>query len=182
MVFMDSYLKEVFPEPPLVAYRKQKSIKDFLIRAKIPSELKGRPQRNIPGMKTCKKQCQLCPFVKEGRFVRSENVYWKIKDRVNCETANVIYLIQCEKCNMKYVGETERPLKNRIGEHKTYVRSKKLNEPTGEHFNRPGHELANLKITILEKMKTNNIIYRKERESYLIRKFNTFNRGMNKSP
>jgi len=62
------------------------------------------------------------------------------------------------------------------------VRSKKLNEPTGEHFNMPGHELANLKITILEKMKTNNIIYRKERESYLIRKFNTFNRGMNKSP
>ena len=81
-----------------------------------------------------------------------------------------------------YIGESERNLRDRISEHKTYIRTNKLNQPTGEHFNRPGHSLANLKITILEKMKTDSTLYRKERESYLIRKFDSYNRGMNKSP
>ena len=38
-----------------------------------------------------------------------------------------------------------------------------------------------MKITILETIKTKDTIYRKEKEAYLIRKFNTYNRGMNKS-
>ena len=70
----------------------------------------------------------------------------------------------------------------RISDHKTYIRTKKLNQPTGEHFNRPGHTLDNLKVTVLERIRINNTIYRKEREAYLIRKFNTYNKGMNKSP
>ena len=152
------------------------------MKAKIPSKPRQRPQRIIPGMKKCTKPCQLCPFVKEGRIIEGNNVKWKINKPVTCDTANVVYLIECDKCQMQYVGETERPLKHRIGEHKTYVRRNKLNEPTGEHFNRPGHSLENLKITILEKMKNENKCYRKERESYLIRKFNTFNLGINKSP
>merc|ERR1712129_19133 len=44
MTFMDPYLEEVFPEPPLVAYKRQKSIKDFLIRAKVPNKQDTRPQ------------------------------------------------------------------------------------------------------------------------------------------
>ena len=54
------------------------------------------------------------------------------------------------------IGESERPFKDRIGEHKGYVRTNKLNEPTGEHFNNPGHDLSDLKVIVLEKMKTVN--------------------------
>ena len=179
---MDTYLKEVFPEPPLVAYKKQKSIKDYLVRAKVPTKMNQRPRRTIPGMTKCKKYCQLCPYVMEGRVVKGNNVNWKINKSVNCETHNVVYLIECDKCKMHYIGESERNLRDRISEHKTYIRTNKLNQPTGEHFNRPGHSLANLKITILEQMKTDSTLYRKERESYLIRKFDSYNRGMNKSP
>ena len=32
----DTYLAEVFPLPPLVAYRRPPNIKDHLIRAKVP--------------------------------------------------------------------------------------------------------------------------------------------------
>ena len=39
MVTSDQYMAEVFPEPPLVAYRRQKNIKEFLVRAKkIPQK------------------------------------------------------------------------------------------------------------------------------------------------
>ena len=36
MTIASPYLKEVFPEPPLVAYKRQRNISDFLIRAKQP--------------------------------------------------------------------------------------------------------------------------------------------------
>ena len=93
-----------------------------------------------------------------------------------------MYLIKCIKCNLIYIGESERQLKDRISEHKGYVRNNKINEPTGEHFNKPGHELSDLKVIVLEKIKNLNSLYRKERESYLIRKFNAFYKGINKKP
>ena len=48
----DPYLKEVFPEPPLIAFRRQKNIREFLIRAKVPPA-PSRPKRALPGMKKC---------------------------------------------------------------------------------------------------------------------------------
>ena len=182
MVLMDPHLNEVFPQPPLVAYKRTKNIKDFVIRAKIPKPLNSRPQRQIPGMKKCMKACHLCPYILEGKTVIKGDFEWKIKNTVNCETENVVYLIECQKCKLQYIGETERPFKERIGEHKIYIRTEKYNQPIGEHFNRPGHHLSDMKVTILEKMKNNDQQYRKERESYLIRKFNAFYKGMNKCP
>ena len=36
MVNQDQYLSKVFPEPPMVAYKRPKNIRDMIIRAKIP--------------------------------------------------------------------------------------------------------------------------------------------------
>ena len=36
MVSQDPYLSEVFSQPPLTAYKRQKNIRDHLIRAKVP--------------------------------------------------------------------------------------------------------------------------------------------------
>ena len=44
---------------------------------------------------------------------------------------------------------------------------------TGEHFSLPGHTLSDLRITILEKVRSNDDMYRKGRERYFIGKFNT---------
>ena len=53
---------------------------------------------------------------------------------------------------------------------------------TGEHFNIPGHSLSDLTVTILERVKSTDDLYRKERGKYLIRKFNTYYRGLNRQP
>ena len=45
---------------------------------------------------------------------------------------------------------------------------------------RPGHSQANIKITVLERVKKNDKHYREVRESYLINKFNTYYDGINK--
>ena len=93
-------------------------------------------------------------------------------------------MLECDKnyCKERYIGETERNFKERVKEHLGYVRTKKLNQPSGLHFNLPGHNMHNMKFTIMEKVKSNDPIYRREREKYFIDKFNTFKNGMNRKP
>ena len=93
-------------------------------------------------------------------------------------------MIECNlpNCKNRYIWESNRTLKDRISGHVGYIRTKKTEKSTGEHFNRPGHSLSNMTVTILEKIYSNDIFYRKERESYHIRKFNTFFRGLNLGP
>ena len=83
---------------------------------------------------------------------------------------------------MRYIGETKRIIKFCLDEHRGYVTNQILSTPTGEHFNLPGQSLADLNMVILEKVRSKDDLYRKEREKYFIRKFNTYYRGLNKQP
>ena len=83
---------------------------------------------------------------------------------------------------MRYVGETRRILKFRLAEHRGYVSNEDISMATGEHFNSPGHSLSDLSIVVLEKVRSTDDLYRKEREKYFIRKFNTFYQGLNRQP
>ena len=91
-------------------------------------------------------------------------------------------MIECnlDKCHQKYIRETGRIFKFCLDEHRGYVNTKDESQPTGLHFNLPGHSLANMKTTVLEQVKKHDELYRKEREHFYIRKFDTFHKGMNK--
>ena len=65
-------------------------------------------------------------------------------------------------------------------EHRGYVKNGHIDQATGAHFNMPGHNVTNLKISVIEQVKFNSDLYRKEREEFFIRKFNTLNEGMNR--
>ena len=71
---------------------------------------------------------------------------------------------------------------NHVEGNRGYITNQDLSTPTGQHFNTPGHSLADLSITILEKVRSQDHLYRKERERYFIRKFDTFYRGLNRQP
>ena len=97
---------------------------------------------------------------------------------------NIIYLIECDKerCKARYIGQSFRTLKKRFSEHMDYIKSIFQTQATGEHFNLPEHIIANVKITIIEKVRKNNESYRKEKETIQIRRFNTFYDGINRQP
>ena len=165
---------EVFPAPPLVAYRRQRNIRESLIRAKVAPE-NNRKKRFMRGMRKCGK-CLACSYIKEGNVVKGKHFLWKICKQVNCESSNVVYIIECEKdyCKERYIGITNREFRERIYEHIGYVRNWRLDKTTGAHFNSPGQSTSNMKFTILEKVKSTDPLYGREREKLLIRKFNTF--------
>jgi peptide-methionine (R)-S-oxide reductase len=186
VMIQDSHLKEVFPKPPMVAYRqpKQSSLKELLVKTKLPDS--GREQRILKGMKKCNiPKCNTCPFIHETQSVISSasDFSVQVKKPLNCNSSNVVYCISCDKSScdyVQYIGESGRKFKDRFSEHIGYVKSGIISQPTGQHFNLPGHSIANMKATLLEKCEKNTATFRKLRESFFINKFDTKNKGLNK--
>ena len=85
---------------------------------------------------------------------------------------------QC--CQQVYIGETKRLLKFWLAEHRGYVVNGDTTKATGHHFSLLGHSLADLQVTAIEQVKKKDILYRREREEYHIRQFNTLYEGLNK--
>ena len=179
----NSYLKEVFKEPPLTAFRRQNNLRDMLIKSKVPPPAPPHPRRELKGMGTCGKPCPACPYVQKGKSVKiNTNSNWRIDKKVNCDTFNCVYMIQCtkENCMQRYIGQTGRLIKFRIADHRGYIQNQVTSKATGAHWNQPGHSLANMKFTILEQVKYNDRMYREERETYFINKFDTYYHGINR--
>ena len=65
MTNQDQLMKEVFPEPPLIAYKRQRNLGDSLIRAKVQPTPLRQSGRMLRGMTNCGKGCHACPYVKE---------------------------------------------------------------------------------------------------------------------
>ena len=77
---------------------------------------------------------------------------------------------------------TTRSFKKRLSEHRDYPKRDGTTEPSGEHFTKRGHSVADVKGLVLEKVKSKDPFVLKARESFLIKKFDTHNNGLNKEP
>ena len=183
MVNTDQYLATVFPAPPLTAFKKQNNLRDIIIRAKVPAKQRPYPERSIKGMSKCTHSCSACPYIQEGKVIKFGNRQkWILNRRLTCDNSNIVYMIECQKSNCKerYIGESGRPLRYRLAEHRGYIVNNITTTPTGAHFTSPGHGLSDMKVSIIEQVKIQDTLYRKEREKYFINKFNTFYQGMNR--
>ena len=72
-------------------------------------------------------------------------------------------------------------LRKRICDHQEYINQKKLNQVAGQHFNLPGHSVADLEVIGIERvLPKNNDLIRKCREAYWINKYESTVFGSNR--
>ena len=105
-------LAKLFPEPPVVAFRRPKSIKDTLVRAAV-----SRPSSTVGQCKPCgDKRCKCCLQLQHAQVFHSKTTgkEYKIFCNVNCKTPNVVYLLDCHVCGSQYVGESVQPFNKRM--------------------------------------------------------------------
>ena len=133
-------MRKAVPEPPLIAYRRPKNLRDLLVRAEvIPRE------RKQPGTRPCGgRGCKTCPMLQTMDSITSHitgNTH-KIKTSASCKSTNVVYVIRCQRCDLQYVGETEQALHERINSHRSHVKLSKTDKPGAAHFNfqHEGHD------------------------------------------
>jgi len=127
-----SKLKEVLPDPPLVAYRRPKNLRDLLVKANVASTTKEPPGNYRCGSSRCK----TCPALLTTKEFVSHITGEKhlLKNKVTCKSSNVIYMIQCALCGQQYVGETGQPLHARMNNHRAYITQKRESGTCGCTF------------------------------------------------
>jgi hypothetical protein len=160
-------MRDVFKEPPIVAYRRDKNLCDTLVHGKT-----NRAVRSTRG--ECKKGCECCLIIseKEIRDTSGKRTYNTVTN-VNCQDRNVVYAIRCVQCDIVvYVGETERTVGERMKEHIRDVRTR-TEKPINTHFDDGHHKPDTLSFSVLEKVYAAEKIERQLREATWIRKLCT---------
>src|SRR6056300_723586 len=139
-------------------------------------------------MKCNRKRCECCLRIKEtSNFSSHLDSEHSIRGRLDCQSKNIIYIIECLKCHELYVGETEQTLAARLQGHISDINTFK-DKPVAEHFNNqcwPDTEnLAVYPVLCLDRgvqSKQKNKANRLRFESQLIRQLGTqIPDGMNK--
>ena len=102
----DNETGRIFSQPPLISFKSDKNIGNFLVRSALKSD-------NQPStFKGARKRCNTCPFIHSADKITGPKRSIKITDRFTWNSANVIYL-----CKKIYIGETGRRLGDRFREH-----------------------------------------------------------------
>ena len=131
----DPLTKEAFPEPPLVAFRRDRNLRDTLVHSHL------RPAGPPSGTSPCHRPCLTCPFVFRTSSIRFPKSVFHIHHSFSCVSRNVVYVIACKRCNLMYIGETGRFLATRFAEHLRDIRNYG-SSPVALHFNSNSHRGA----------------------------------------
>ena len=111
------------------------------------------------GCLKCDKKCKVsCPMMNEGKFFKSTRTKktYSIKQKVNCDSEWVIYLITCKKCLGQYVGKSKTKFKLRHSNHKQEVKNQIGG--LGSHYGGVGGcGYNNMSIQIIEQIEHKNL-------------------------
>ena len=114
---------------PIMAFRRPKSLKDHLARARLkPDHIDDEPLGESTS--SGKPRCQTCKTITLSQTATSPSgASVRLKGNTNCRAQNVVYLISCTKCGKQYVWETNGPLNIRMKGKRDNWRVS-----SGEHF------------------------------------------------
>ena len=90
----------IFSQPPLISYKHEKSISNFLVRNTLKTD---HQQGTLQCTCAC---CKTCPFIFNTDRILGCKRSIQITDHFSCTSANVIYCITCTFCKKLYIGET----------------------------------------------------------------------------
>ena len=111
MKLINPILVESFSQPPLISFKRDKNISNFLVRSAFQKS-------DQPGTFKCAfARCKTCPFLRNVEKILGLKQSIKITDHFTCTSANVIYCITYTLCKKLDIGETGRRLGDRFREH-----------------------------------------------------------------
>ena len=154
-----------FTNPPVVAYRRNKNLRDLLGQVHCSRDKKilpGKKSHTSKGCKAClsstKNKC--CKIIVSTKTFKSDttNEELEILHNLNCKSRNTIYLGHCILCEKnQYIGKSEPPAHLRFNTHRHDV-----NGDNGcsfdKHFALPGHNFdKHARFTLIEQINSSGL-------------------------
>ena len=124
---------------PQVVYRRNKNLKDMLVRSKFREcpNGKGKDSMNEHQAKKCANtRCSWCKNMQEGNSFKSLKTgkEYQLRHTLTCTSPWVIYLASCAVHKIQYVGKSEYPLNIRNNNTRNHLRTGYTSCNLVEHF------------------------------------------------
>ena len=147
--------QSLFDKKVIFGNRRPKNLKDLLVRAKIPKQDTSHHPGRSGKQNVCPNpdQCTFCPKLDRSGKVTGTTYKreYIAKYNISCQSSNLIYCIHCTRCNTQYVGQTMRPLADRLTEHFRSIRQRSRLHSVSRHFNEHDHDgLGDVKVYVLD--------------------------------
>ena len=164
--------KAAIPEVPLVAYRRPKSLKDILVRAKVKRTHNSCDI--VKGVSKCgDRRCSVCNYIKIGKVFMSKATgkQYSINYNFNCNSCNVVYLFSCKVCGIQYVGSTINRFRTRFNNHRSRLRKhnslgveqREADDIIYRHFNSSQHDgIESMIVQIIDQVNDEKELRNKE--------------------
>ena len=135
------------PVRVLCAYRRDKNLRDSLVRSHLNSTTASVEDR---GTFPCgRSRCNTCAHTNASPTINTPGGHITINTKYTCTSDNVVYLIKCRTCNKVYIGETGRRLGDRFREHLRSTRQTNTDLPVGRHFASLGHASTAMLVSVI---------------------------------
>ncbi|KAL9954237.1 hypothetical protein ACROYT_G041745 [Oculina patagonica] len=138
----DAQTKEIFPQPPLVAYRRDRNVRDTLVHTAD----RNQPGPHVETSPCTHNRCRTCDHISRDSTLQGPQCSINIKNAFTCQLSGMVYAISCRRCSAIYIGETGRTLRERFGEHVRSIEKNLPGFPVAEHFNANGHALQDAQV------------------------------------
>lgn len=149
----DLALKRVFPEKPKIVFKRPANLRDNLVKSDMRPQVTPFTFPAMPDGNYKCGNCAQCSYTHKcklfGHPHTGKNI--SIRGAITCNTTHVVYLIRCP-CGLAYVGKTTRPLRTRISEHRSTIRTGDERSPVAAHFKRAGHAVSALRYIGVERV------------------------------
>ena len=130
-------IANIFQEPPLVAYRRPKSLRDILVSTKLKSKTTRANNNKTGSCGPCSKPiCSWCSRINEtSTFIGTQDSkVFNIFHTVNCQSTRVIFIIECKICKLQYLGKSETGFNLRLNNHRNHIKKGVSSCELIEHF------------------------------------------------
>ena len=175
--------KHTFPEKPMLAFRKQKTIGEHIIRAKLhPLPREGAKTRGPKvGFVRCQRfggrGCLMCSYVTPTTTHTSgvTGEVFPITSLITCTTPNIIYDLWCDRCrnsatanpgSVHYAGKTKNTAAERFTGHRSDLQTGKHFKAVAHHFSQQGHKMSDMRFLPFEAIPSGDPMELASRESF----------------
>lgn len=123
-------MNRVMRDKKIIAARRQPpSLKSFLFKPcfdSTPTTTRGSviPCRDDPNRsKTRGRPCLSCDNLNQCTSFKfyGSNDEFELRHHFTCDTMNVLYVLTCPTCHHNYIGQTERAVRDRCGDHRRAI-------------------------------------------------------------
>ncbi|XP_055767325.1 uncharacterized protein LOC129842721 [Salvelinus fontinalis] len=132
----DTLLRQIFPEPPVISFKRCPTLNDKLVHSYLPGDSQKTWLDHKPkGSFKCN-QCNHCSNIVQKKYFvdTASKMEYYLKHFINCKTTHVIYRLECPQCKVFYIGRTKRRLQDRLAEHKYAIRVGNEDYPMARHY------------------------------------------------